>query len=102
MKKYFFLFATYLVFGVTGCQMYYVAYSDQNGYRYQTKYVSESHNYTQSSITVKMIDRAKNELAWIAIAQADIYGDNRTANDIHPAMHQMLKYFPIKKIVSKK
>lgn len=74
-----------------------------SGYRYQTTYVKEQHNYTQSTITVNMIERERNEMVWTVTAQVDIYDDNsqNLQNDIHPAVHRMMKYFPIKRIENK-
>jgi hypothetical protein len=71
-----------------------------NGYRYQTTYVKEQHNYTESSVTINMIDRLRNELVWTSTAQADIYSENPeyVKSELHPAVHKMMKYFPIKKV----
>lgn len=44
-----------------------------SGYHYQTTYIKETHNYTQSDITINMIDSKTNELVWTANAQTDVY-----------------------------
>jgi hypothetical protein len=78
--------------------------TQNSGYRYQTTYARETHNYTESSITINMIDRKRNELVWTSTAQADIYeSDNQNVqNDIHPAVHKMLKTFPLKQVATDK
>lgn len=76
-------------------------YNNYNsGYRYQTQYVKEQHNYTESNIKINMIDLKRNELVWTATAIADIYDENtyNISDNIHPAVHKILKYFPIKPI----
>ncbi len=70
-----------------------------SGYNYRTTYVKHKYKYTRSSITINMIDNKRNEVVWTATAQTDIY-ENETKNiknDIHPAVHKMLKYFPRKR-----
>jgi hypothetical protein len=70
-----------------------------SGYRYQTTYIKHQHQYTESNITINVIDNKRNELVWTVTAQTDIY-DNDSKNvqdDIHPAVTKMLEYFPIKK-----
>ncbi len=69
-----------------------------SGYRYQTNYIKDKHPYTESNITINMIDSKQNELVWTATAQNNIYEDEtkNVKNDIHPAVHKMLEYFPIK------
>ncbi|MBY0433488.1 MAG: DUF4136 domain-containing protein [Cyclobacteriaceae bacterium] len=80
--------------------------NNYSGYRYQTTYVKEQHNYTESTITINMIDRVRNELVWTASAQADIYNIyNESAyvkSQLHPAVHKLLKYFPLKPVKNKK
>jgi hypothetical protein len=70
-----------------------------NGYRYQSTYIKDKHPYTESNITINMIDSKTNELIWTATAQTDIYENEskNVKNDIHPAVHKMLKYFPVKR-----
>ncbi len=67
-----------------------------SGYSYRTTYVKHELNYTRSSITINMIDNKRNELVWTATAQTDIYANDpkNVQNDIHPAVHKMMKYFP--------
>lgn len=71
-----------------------------NGYRYQTTYVKEKHNYTESGITINMIDRSRNELVWTGTALANIYDESTeyVKGQMHPAVDKLMKYFPIKPV----
>lgn len=67
-------------------------------YRYKTTYIKHQHPYKESNITINMIDSERNELIWTATAQTDIYENEseNVQNEIHPAVHKMMNYFPLK------
>ena len=77
-------------------------YSGNNGYAYRPpapQYRSETHSekYVESTFTLNAIDRKQNKLIWTCTVQADIYDNLYIESDIHPAVHSMLKTFPMKK-----
>ena len=43
-----------------------------------------------------MIDRQTNHLVWEGVAQGDLYDLKAMHEDLHPAIHKMMKQFPIK------
>lgn len=69
------------------------------GYNYATTYITHRHNYISSSITINMIDRRKNQLAWTATAEDDIYDESPedVKSELPPAVHKISKYFPLKR-----
>ena len=73
-------------------------YNNSSGYHYTTTYVTHKHPYTESSITLNIIDRKTNQLIWTATADGDIYADEsyNIGNELHPAVHRILDYYPIK------
>jgi|GEM_PF-512887 len=78
--------------------------NNMNNYNYSTHYVTEKIDYTQSTITLHLIDRVRNELVWSTTAEGDIYdnGAYDIENEIHPAVEKIMKYFPLKPLVNGK
>ena len=54
--------------------------------------------YDRSTITINAIDRATNKLVWTGSAKGDIYDERYIKSDIHPAVINILKQYPIKPI----
>lgn len=75
-------------------------YSNNRSYQQQQQYKTDSHSYTKkyvtSTITLNAIDRRRNKLVWTATVQADIYDDLSITTDIHPAVHTLIKTYPVK------
>lgn len=94
-------------YGYTKSQSYNYNYKKQNytrnkGYVYKPatmKYRNETHTeeYIESTFTLNAIDRKKNELVWTCTIQANIYNDIYVESGIHPAVHLILKTYPVKK-----
>lgn len=58
----------------------------------------ENTTFTQSTITINVFDRASNRLVWTGSAQGDIYDNQYIQNDIHPAVTNILKKYPVKPV----
>ena len=61
-----------------------------------TRYVTERYDYAESTITLNVFDRRLNRLVWTGSAQGDLYDPAYMAENLHPAVFQILKNFPIK------
>lgn len=86
--------------------MYYndANYNRYNNYNYSTHYsYNQSYNtkarkYTQSSITINVIDRVSNKMVWTGTAENDIYDPTYLKEEIHPAVVNILEQYPVKPI----
>lgn len=86
---------------------YYRSYNYNNHYSYYQGYSSQSYttekvDYVDGAITLNFIDRKQNKLVWSGTAQGDIYDASAIADNLHPAIHNILKDYPVKPIESKK
>ena len=71
---------------------YSIPYSYYQGYRTKTI------KYTQSTITINVIDRASNKLVWTGSAEGDIYDPQYLKGEINPAIGKILNLYPVKPI----
>jgi hypothetical protein len=86
--------------------MYYndANYNRYNNYNYSTHYsYNQSYNtkarkYTQSAITINVIDRVSNEMVWTGTAENDIYNPRYLKEEIHPAIVNILEQYPVQPI----
>ena len=65
---------------------------------YQIGTKVENTVFTQSTITINVFDRISNRLVWTGSAQGDIYDNKYIQEDIHPAVINILKKYPVKAI----
>jgi hypothetical protein len=79
----------------------YPFYNYSRPYSYYTGYNTVTREYTQSTITINVIDRASNMLVWTGSAEGDIYDPAYLKDEIHPAVDKILKQYPIKPIKKK-
>jgi len=73
-------------------------YNYSRHYSYNPGYRSKNRKYTESTITINVIDRATNKLVWIGSTENDIYEPAYLKGEIHPAVVNILKQYPIKPI----
>lgn len=57
---------------------------------------SEKVQYAHGGAKLTAIDKATNKKVWEGVAQGDLYDPNVMYDDLHPAIHKMMKKFPIK------
>ena len=69
-------------------------YYSYPNYTYSTRVV----DYTESTITLNMIDRVTNTLVWTVVSEGDLYSPSEMQNSIHSAVKNMLFKYPIKPI----
>lgn len=80
---------------------YYNRYGNYNysqHYSYNQGYSTKIRKYTQSAITINVIDRASNKMVWTGTAENDIYDSAYLKAEIHPAVISILKQYPVKPI----
>ena len=53
-------------------------------------------NYAHGGAKLMVIDRLTNQKIWEGVAQGDLYDPKIMFEDLHPAIHKMMKKFPIK------
>lgn len=63
-------------------------------YRIGTRIVKTPYNH--AAITIHVFDRIKNRLVWTGTAKGDVYDDNYSKKDIHPAVIKILDQYPVK------
>lgn len=61
---------------------------------------TEKIDYVHGGVILNVIDRQKNEVIWRGTAEGDIYDPKVIYKDIHPAIHKLMKKFPIKPITN--
>tara|TARA_R110002096_G_scaffold276461_1_gene470524 strand:- start:414 stop:1028 length:615 start_codon:yes stop_codon:yes gene_type:complete len=61
-----------------------------------SKYSNEKIEYAHGGVKLTIIDRKLNVVIWQGIAQGDLYDQKIMYEDLHPAIHKMMKKFPIK------
>jgi hypothetical protein len=87
---------------------YYSPYHNQYNYNvpvnyntnYSTGYTTRTVSYTESTITLNVIDRKQNQLVWTSVVQGDLYDPTQMSNNLHDAVHSILDSYPIKPIVA--
>ena len=66
---------------------------------YPTSYTTQTINYTESTITLNVIDRKSNRLVWTSVVGADLYDPSEMQNNVHSAVHRLLDSYPVRPIV---
>ncbi|WOK07255.1 DUF4136 domain-containing protein [Imperialibacter roseus] len=56
----------------------------------------EKVEYIHGGVKLTAIDRQTNQLVWEGVAQGDLYDLKVMLEDLHPAVHKMMKQFSIK------
>jgi hypothetical protein len=77
---------------------YYGNYNYGNHYSYNQSYSTKTRKYTESSITINVIDRASNKMVWTGTSENDIYDPAYLKEEINPAVISILKQYPVKPI----
>lgn len=80
---------------------YYPYYNYSIPYSYHSGYTTKIRKYTKSTITINVIDRTSNKLVWTGSAENDIYDPAYLKEEIHPAVVDILKQYPVKTIENK-
>jgi uncharacterized protein DUF4136 len=57
--------------------------------------------YAHGGVKLSIIEPKSNEIIWQGIAQGDLYDPEIMYQDLHPAIHKLMKKFPIKLIRKK-
>ncbi len=73
-------------------------YNNYGNYGYTTRIV----NYTESTITLNIIDRKLNQIVWTTTVEGDLYDPSEMQNNLHPAVLRILDSYPIKSIPPQK
>lgn len=73
---------------------YYYRYPYNYGYSYT--YVTQKVEYTEGAITLNVIDRKQNKLVWTGTAKGDLYDSKYIADNLHPAVYDILDSYPVK------
>ena len=61
-------------------------------------YTTQKVEYTQSTITLNVIDVKQNKLVWLGTAEGDLYDPAYIEDNLHPAVYDILTNFPVKTI----
>ena len=77
---------------------YYRSPSFSNYYNYNHGYIIQKIEYTQSTITLNVIDRKENKLIWKGTAEGDLYDPSYIEDNLHPAVYDILNNYPVKPI----
>ena len=77
---------------------YYRSQSFSNYYNYNHGYITQKIEYTQSTITLNVIDRKENKLIWKGTAEGDLYDPSYIEDNLHPAVYDILNNYPVKPI----
>ena len=75
----------------------YYNYTPFNNYSNRT-YTTQKVEYTQSTITLNVIDVKQNKLVWIGTAEGDLYDPSYIEYNLHPAVYDILTNYPISTI----
>lgn len=76
----------------------YSNYNYSHHYSYNPGFRINVRKYTQSTITINVIDRVSNKMVWTGTTENDIYDKAYLKEVIHPAVVNILKQYPIKPI----
>jgi hypothetical protein len=74
----------------------YLNYNYNRHYSYNRSYRTKTMKYMKSAITINVIDRASNNLVWTGTSENDIYDPEYLKDEIHPAVVNILKQYPVK------
>ena len=77
---------------------YYRSQSYANYYSYNQSYITQKIEYTQSTITLNVIDRKENKLVWRGTAEGDLYDPSYIEDNLHPAVYDILNNYPVNPI----
>lgn len=75
---------------------YYHSLSYSNYYNYNQGAITKKIEYTQSTLTLNVIDRVENKLVWMGSAEGDLYDPSYIKNNLHPTVYDILNELPIK------
>ncbi len=67
-----------------------------DGSQWGDKYNNKKINYAHGGAKLTVIDRMTNQTVWEGVAQGDLYDPDIMTRDLHPAVHKMMKRFPLK------
>ena len=59
-------------------------------------YEIKTKEYAYGAIILNIFDRKEKRLLWRGVAEGNIYDANKIYDDLHPAVHRLMKKFPIK------
>lgn len=59
-------------------------------------YEVKTKEYAYGAIILNIFDRKEKRLLWRGVAEGNIYDADKIYDDLHPAVHRMMKQFPIK------
>lgn len=68
-------------------------------YNYSYGSITKKVEYVESTIALNVIDRKQNKLVWKGAAEGDLYDPEYIKDNLHPAVYDILNYYPIKPIV---
>ena len=88
---------------------YYRAHNYSNYYNYSSfnsgnysntnrSYTTQKVEYTQSTITLNVIDVKQNKLVWMGTAEGDLYDPSYIESNLHPAVYDILTNYPVNTI----
>lgn len=77
---------------------YYRSPNYNDYYNYNHSYITQKTEYTQSTITLNVIDKKENKLVWIGTAEGDLYDPTYIESNLHPAVYDILTNYPVKTI----
>ena len=77
---------------------YYRSQNYYNYYNYNQSYITTKIEYTQSSITLNVIDTKENKLVWMGTAEGDLYDPIYIESNLHPAVYDILTNYPVKTV----
>lgn len=69
-----------------------------NYYNYNHGYITQKVEYTQSTITLNVIDVKQNKLVWMGTAEGDLYDPSYIESNLHPAVYDILNDYPVQTI----
>jgi len=61
-------------------------------------YTTQIVDYTQSTITLNIIDRKLNKMVWTTTVEGDLYDPDEMQRNLHPAVLRILDSYPVKPI----
>lgn len=74
---------------------YYYRGNNAGGHPYSSGYATRKAEYNESTITLNVIDRRTSKLVWKGRAAGDLYDPSFIASNLHPAVFDILRDFPI-------
>jgi len=82
---------------------YYPNYNYSTPYSYYSGYntTTSTRKYKERTVTINVIDTGSNKLVWTGSAENDIYDHAYLKEEIHPAIVNILKQYPVKPIKNK-